>query len=297
MEHLIKRALGGYLNGAARILPNLASRHAFQLFCYPFRTKIRNRHRTFLSGADTFSFSHGNVRLQGYRWGTGGRKVLFLHGWQSHSFRWKNYVNMLSPEKYTVFAFDAPGHGFSGGRFLTVPLYSEIISSFVREHGRMNAIVGHSIGSFSLLHALHHDASLEVDRIILMAPPGEATDFFDFFTATLRLSVRLQKLALDYFEKRVTKPISYYSAVRFARELTVPGLIIHDKDDPETPYRHAVAIHRAWQRSKLITTDGLGHNLKSRDTVATVVEYLGEADDVRTEHDSGQIETTVMRKR
>jgi hypothetical protein len=107
-----------------------------------------------------------------------------------------------------------------------------------------------------------------------MAPPGEASDFLDFCQSVLKLSDKSMILIKDYFIKKLHKPISWFSTSRFARAVTVPGLIIHDEGDVEAPYRYASMINDVWTKSTLLATNGFGHNLKSPDVVKAVREYI-----------------------
>lgn len=266
--------LGSYLNALAWIAPRIAARHAFNLFCHPFRTSLRPHHHDFLNTSEKFNFTHKGISLQGYKWGNGSRKILFLHGWQSHTFRWKNYINTLLKNDVAIYAFDAPGHGYSEGRFLSVPMYSDVIEQFVSEHGAMDTVVAHSIGSFAAMYALNRVPLLPVNRLVLTAPPGQASDFFDQFRSRLRLSSRTVELALGYFQKEFEHPVTYFSTKRFAASLVIPGIIIHDKDDDETPFPYAREIHNVWKRSTLIQTRGLGHNLRSAEVTRIVCEYV-----------------------
>src|SRR5688572_30741672 len=98
--------VGIYLNKLAHILPKAASKQGFKLFCHPFRSPIKAYHKQFFNTADMFSFEHDGTTIQGYRWGNGPRKVLFLHGWQSHTFRWKNYIQSLPHDEYSIYSID-----------------------------------------------------------------------------------------------------------------------------------------------------------------------------------------------
>jgi pimeloyl-ACP methyl ester carboxylesterase len=274
MNNLVFRLTGAYLNTMARIAPTRAASQALNLFCYPVRPRLKQRHKAFLDGAEKFQFSHGSTRLQGYRWGRGKMKLLFIHGWQSNTFRWRPYVQHLLGKDTSIYAFDAPGHGLSEGKFLTVPLYSEVIQRFIDEHGDMDAVVGHSIGSFSVLHALYENPSLPIDRLVLLAPPGEATDFVAHFSNQLKLTPRAVDLAVREFERVFGVPVSYYSTTKFAARIDRPGLIIHDQQDDQTPIHYARAINSLWKSSQLIETSGLGHNLRSPKVAEMVCNYL-----------------------
>jgi pimeloyl-ACP methyl ester carboxylesterase len=54
--------------------------------------------------------------------------------------------------------------------------------------------------------------------------------------------------------------------VRLSAELTgvapklgTRALIVHDRSDREVPFLSAQSLHRAWQGSELMATEGLGH--------------------------------------
>jgi pimeloyl-ACP methyl ester carboxylesterase len=235
---------------------------------------MKSHHRSFLESSENFDFTVEGVRLQVYRWGHGPRKVLFLHGWQSHSFRWKKYIESLSKDEFTVYAFDAPGHGFSDGRFLSVPLYSEAIKEFIARTGVMDTVIAHSMGGFAIVYALYKTPLLPVNRLVLMASPGEASDFIKVYRERLNLTDRTVNYTLDHFEKIFGQSIEYFSVPKFAASLIHPGIIIHDQKDDEAPYEYARQINKAWKNSHLITTNGLGHNLKSHDVMKTVLDFV-----------------------
>jgi pimeloyl-ACP methyl ester carboxylesterase len=274
MKKLIPLVLGRYINTMAYIAPDYAARFGFRLFCYPARPSLKPYHRTFLDSAKHSVIEHRGVSVKVYKWNNGPKKVLFLHGWQSHTYRWKSYIENFSPEEYTVYSIDAPGHGLSSGSFLTVPLYSEVVEKFLKDHGDVEAIISHSIGSFTTLYTLYRLPLLPVKKLVLLAPPGEASEFFDFYKRTLRLNKRASDLVLKHFERVIEEPVEFFSASRFAENLPHPGLIIHDRQDEDTSYEHSVSINKAWKRSRLRITDGLAHNLKSPDIVKEVSDFV-----------------------
>lgn len=276
MEKITTSALGLYINLMSVIAPKIAAWHGFNIFCYPVRPKLKPRHINFLDSAEKFKILLNNTKIQCYKWGNGSKKVLFVHGWKSHTYFWKNYIESLAGEDFTLYSMDAPGHGLSEGNFLHVPYYSQVIGKFVNSVGAIDTVVSHSVGSFAFLHLLFSQPDVPVKNVVLMAPPRKASDFFEYYCELLNLSDRSKKLVSDYFEKAIKKSISFYSTERFASEVTVPGLIIHDLNDDETPYESAVNVHIAWRNSKLITTKGFGHKLKSDEVVKVVKDFIIE---------------------
>jgi alpha-beta hydrolase superfamily lysophospholipase len=154
-NQFILNSIGFFLNILAWATPRVAARHGFALLCHPFRSKLSAKHNFFLDRAQATKISYGNEVIQLYRWGDGKTKILFIHGWQSHSYLWKRYVETLDHSAFTIYAFDAPGHGQSSGNFLTMPTYSQAIEGVLCTIGSVDHIVAHSIGSFALLHRLH----------------------------------------------------------------------------------------------------------------------------------------------
>lgn len=280
MKKVISRLIGLWLNTLAVVAPRKAARIGFELFCRPFRGKLTDKHHAFLKSAHRFDFSHKGETIQAYRWGSGERKVLMLHGWQSHTFRWKNYVEAFDKDQFTIYSLDAPGHGLSTGRFMTVPLYSEVVERFITTIGKVDTVVSHSIGSFTAIYTFHRQASLSPEKLIALAPPGEAQDFFDFYTRELGLSRKAVQLIVGYFEEQINQVPSYFSAPKFAASLTSKGLLIHDEGDDDTSVENSKRIHAAWKQSELVVTKGYGHNLKSAEVIKRVVKFAAERDRV-----------------
>jgi esterase/lipase len=291
MKTVITKVLGFYLNVLAWLAPSKAGQVGFLLFCRPFRASITQKQREFFNTADKSTLIHGDTKIQVYKWGRGDKKVLFLHGWQSHSYRWKQYVEDLSHEDYSIYAFDAPGHGLSEGNFLSVPVYSDLIRNFLLQLGKVDVIIGHSLGGFSLLHTLHTYPLMQVNRAVLMAPPGEAKDFFTFYQTTLALSSRTMRLIYDHFKNTYDVSPDFFSTASFAGSVNIPTLVIHDKHDAEAPHQYSQGIVKVSNKIHLHTTEGLGHNLRSMDVVKLVSSFVTQSE---VDHSSKRHEPSLV---
>jgi pimeloyl-ACP methyl ester carboxylesterase len=274
MKRLFVRTAGFTLNLLALVLPRKAARLGFNLFCFPFRSRLTVKQKAFLATGQQGHLSFDGLSIQTYRWGSGPKKVLLLHGWQSHSYRWKKLIESLDHEAYTIHALDAPGHGLSTGRLLHVPLYSEVISRFMERIGPVDSVIGHSLGGFSALYTFRHRPHLRVNKVVALASPGGAREFFSFYQQSLSLTQRSIGLVEAYFVELLKHSPEYYSAPAFAAALDIPGLIIHDEDDSETSIDNGHRIHRAWKDSRFIRTRGLGHNLRSEQVVNDVISFI-----------------------
>lgn len=275
MNKLIIRSIGLYLNTLALVAPKAAGKKGFELFCWPRRIKMKPHQLEFLNQAEEkFTLHYAGKKVQAYRWGSGDKKVLLLHGWQSHSYWWRYVINRISKEEFTIYSLDAPGHGLSEGDFLNLPHYSGLIEQFIVEQKSLHAILTHSFGGFASVYTLHRLPHLPVSKMVVMAAPGEVEHFFAYYQQMLGLSQQATRVITDHFIDAIGHPPSYFQMKEFAKTLTQSGLIIHDTDDKEAPYKNAMAINAAWKDSKLITTTGLGHNLKSKDLVEEVARFI-----------------------
>lgn len=275
MNKILVRSIGLYINTLAVLAPKLAARKGFELFCWPRRIKMKPHQLEFLNQSDEkFSIDYAGKKVQAYRWGRGEKKILLLHGWQSHSYWWRYVINRLSKEEFTIYSLDAPGHGLSEGEFLNLPHYSGLIEQFITEHKSLHAILTHSFGGFASVYTLHRLPHLLVNKLVVMAAPGEVEFFFNYYQNMLGLSKKTIKLITDYFIKTIGHPPSYFKMVDFSKSLQLQGLIIHDTEDKEAPFQTAVNMNAIWENSKLISTTGLGHNLKSKELVEEVAKFI-----------------------
>lgn len=276
MKKLIMKGIGLYLNSLAHVAPKKAAHFGFELFCRPFRIPINAKQKAFLETASQSEFHHNGIKVQTYQWGRGSKNILLLHGWQSHTYRWKKYVESLSKDEFTIHAFDAPGHGLSEGKFLSVPLYSDVIEGYISRIGSVETVIGHSIGSFSAMYTFYRNRNLPIKKLVSLASPGEAQEFFDFYTKSLALSEKCAGLIAMRFFELFRKTPGDFSAPRFATVLNIPGLIIHDEEDEDTSDVHSKKIHAAWKGSTLISTKGFGHNLRSDEVIKQVISFVDQ---------------------
>jgi pimeloyl-ACP methyl ester carboxylesterase len=274
MKTIIAKFVGLYLNTMALTNPTKAGKKGFEIFCYPIRPAFNTKQREFLESGKDKTLEHNGTAIQTYKWGDGSTKLLFLHGWQSHTYRWKRYIDSFDKDEYTIHALDAPGHGMSGGNQFSVPLYSEVIRKYLEDLGDVHAVICHSIGGFSALYTFYKTREFVSPKLVLLAPPGEANEFFTFYKKTLGLSARAERLIIKRFQETFGYAPDYYSAPYFASAVKANGLIIHDEDDLETSVNHAKRISANWKNSRLQITTGLGHNLKSDVVMNSVIEFV-----------------------
>ena len=274
LQKIALKTVGQCLNLYARLSPKKAGVLGLNLFCLPFSKKLKPYQREFLLDAAYKKLNFNGKQIQIYKWGNGSRKVLLVHGWASHSFRWENYIEELIYKDFSIYAFDAPGHGKSQGKMLTLPMYSEIIHKIVQDIGEIQSIIGHSLGGYAIINWLHHHPQNNDLKTVIMAAPGEVSDFMTMYKQQLGLSVHTSKSIDLEFVQRINKKPSDFSASLLAKDFHYPCLIIHDEEDHDTSVEYSKKLHQVWKDSELHLTQGLGHRLKSNEVIYKVIGFL-----------------------
>lgn len=275
--------VGAALNALARPAPRLAGRAAYALFCYPLRRgKVLPRERAVHERAVTEELTVAGKRVRCYRWGTGERPVLMLHGWQSRASRYAGFVPRLEALGLTALSFDAPGHGESGGRSTTVLEYREVISALQARYGTFHAVIAHSLGATSAFLALRGGARAE--RLVTVAAVKDFDHFPDEFTRLLGLRPELRHDLRERIEHRlfaqVPAPWELFDATRRIAEIGVPMRVIHDADDDMVPVAQAHALKEAYgDQADLVITSGLGHRkvLGEAAVIDSALEFIAPA--------------------
>ncbi|MDN3687656.1 alpha/beta fold hydrolase [Cyclobacterium jeungdonense] len=275
-ETFVYRFLGMYLNALTRFWPRKGGKTVFKLFCTPKPREINREELEFLQTASQSDVDFHGQSIRTYTWGTGPKKVLLVHGWQSLSARWKPLVEMLIGSEFTLFAFDAPGHGLSGGKQFTIPENAELIHRMMNGQGNFEAVVGHSLGSLSLLYASSRHPLPEIKKWVLMAPPISLNDLVSLFRKTLCLNPGTMHRMTEEMKGSTPGGLETFELAQLARNLSSPGLIIHDKEDDRVHYSNAKQLAAVWPQARLLITRGMGHRLRSTKVVLQVSTFIME---------------------
>lgn len=273
MQRIILVLLRFYLKGVNIVSSRLGGKYAFLLFCYPFPIKLKKHQYEFLKSGQLSFFDFEGKRIAQYKWGTGEKVILCLHGWQSSSFRWKKYVEALDKKDYTIICIDAPAHGKSDGSLFNVPMYSRLIQQFL-ERNEINIILSHSLGAFSTMYLLSENPKLSPNKIIALGTPNHADFFIDEFIRVLGLSKAIRKNLVNYFSNYSGMNTTDFDSKLFARNQKSYGLIIHDKCDKEAPFEYAKEMSKFWSQSIFVETVGLGHKLRDDTVVQEVIRFV-----------------------
>lgn len=273
------------LNILALVSKEKAAAKAFDLFCTPFRKAKKKKPPVFDKGeklhftmdGPSASLSTG-FTINGHRWNPHQqKKVLIVHGFESTSYNFDRYVVPLIKKGYQVLAFDAPAHGISGGKRITLPLYVEMLEKINEKYGPIQGFLAHSFGGLALAHFLEKVPGNENMRAVLIAPATETTTAIDSFFHFLHLNSDIRKEFDALIFKKGGVHAEHLSIRRAANNIRANMLWLHDEEDQMTPLSDALKVKEDNHPNiQFVITKGLGHRRIYRENkiVKQVLEFL-----------------------
>ncbi|PHN05331.1 alpha/beta fold hydrolase [Flavilitoribacter nigricans] len=269
------KSIGWSLNTVARISPPMAGELALKLFSRPRSSKSSTHHPEILDTAELIYYPtpDGQDQVSLFHWPGDGPTVFLAHGWESNTSRWQLLIRGLRDTGFRIIGVDAPAHGYSGGAVFNVPLYAGVFQEAFQRFPP-DIFIGHSAGAMAGIYHLAKKDPGAFRSMVVMAVPYELEDLMNTFRKIVGMNELVFTGLKDAFNQHFGFPMSDFSIPKFARELQLPGLIVHDRDDTIAPYAGSLEIHRNWSGSSLFSTSGLGHSLPGDGVVREVMQYL-----------------------
>ena len=255
------------------VAPPLAARAAVALFRRPPGHTAWEGESAILDEGRRASFPVRGAPVSAWTWGA-GPSILLVHGWGSRGGRLGSFVHPLVDAGFSVVAFDAPGHGATGGRLSSLPEFLFSIEAAHQVYGPFAGIIGHSLGGAAATLAVGR--GVRAGRVVLLAPAADPAGYTRRFSEIVGIAPGVR----ERMEARLVREFGLrwaeFDVLAAARRLAVPLLVFHDESDGEVPFRDGAAIASAWQSGSIVTTRGLGHRRIVHDpaVVARAVEFL-----------------------
>jgi pimeloyl-ACP methyl ester carboxylesterase len=246
-----------------RLAPQIAERWAFQRFMRPERRKSPSDDAALFASARQLRVeSEPNAEhLAAWQWGE-GPPVLLVHGWEGRAAQFAEFIPRLLERGFSAVAFDAPAHGQSPGAHASLRTFALAARSVAARVGRLQGLIGHSLGGLAALLALRQ--RLQAESAVVIAPPSPGSHFSGF-SRELGLDDGARARIAKRIETEVGLPFTDVEGPALAADLRTPGLVIHDRNDKEAPWLFGAATAAAWPDALLHTTDALGHRRILRD--------------------------------
>ena len=266
-----------------RVGPPVGSKWAVELWCTPPIVESSLRMPPGVSPGRPVEAHWDGHRVAGEEWGE-GPPVYLVHGWGGQRPHLAVFVTPLVQAGYRVIAFDLPSHNESDpgvlapGRTTAIEC-AHAIAAMIETHGPAHAVVAHSLGANATALAAAQGAP--VGRLVFLAPMGDYPLYLDLFAARHGFGRRIRAGLHRRLEKRIGMPLQETNMTRIGRRANYPPmLVIHDPDDPDSPYAASERLAASWQGARLFTTKGLGRLahyriLRHRPAIRAGVEFIG----------------------
>ena len=257
-------------------LPRQTLQRAGRLFSTPLPGSRRRALLVATRHAVETSLPFAGEHIHTYVWGDPSAQpyVLLAHGWSSHGTRFLPWVDRLRKAGYAVVAFDQPGHGRSSGQRVTLADFSDTLLMVGARFGPAAAVIGHSLGGAAAASAMAN--GLVANRVVLIAPAADPVAATIRFAHVIGLPGWLRRRMVTMFEGVVGVPFAQFQAQHNAPHIGRPALIVHDLHDLDVPWAEGECYARFWPDSRLLSTQGLGHNRIVHDdrVIAAALRFL-----------------------
>lgn len=257
----------------------LVTLFAAKLFTTPIKHKIPKRELEMDSKSRKIlvPISKINTKVVLYQYGESDKKILLVHGWSGRGTQLFKIADELLKNGYSTVSFDAPAHGKSPGKLAIMTDFIETILEIDKNFGPFEAAVGHSLGGMTLLNSVKK--GLAINHLAIIGSGDIVSDILYDFVAKLELKPIIStKLGL-YFEKKYGIEMDSYSGYKSAVDISIPVLVVHDKNDPEVPVSAGINIHKYLKNGELYLTEGLGHRkiLGNHLVIEKVINFIKTA--------------------
>ena len=254
----------------------LAMKFAAKLFTSPIKYKLPKREiemdKNSLQQNVTISSIEKEIVV--YSYGKSDKKILLVHGWSGRGTQLVKIADEMLKLGYTTISFDAPAHGKSPGKTSNMTEFIASILELEKNFGPFEFAIGHSLGGMSILNSIKR--GLKVKKAVIIGSGDIVEDIMDDFVEKLGMNIAISKKMKAGFEKKIGETMDSFSAYVAAREVSIPVLVLHDKDDEDVPVKAAYHINENLKESELVITEGLGHRkiLGDAKVIKKITDFL-----------------------
>ncbi|AWM15092.1 alpha/beta hydrolase [Flavobacterium sediminis] len=283
MKHNKKSANANIPKGillTAKVLQKLSSdltvKFAQKLFATPLKHKIPKREFEMEENTiqKLLKIPEIGKEVMVYEYGKSDKKVLLVHGWSGRGTQLVKIADALIDLGYQTISFDAPAHGKSSGNTTLMTDFIASVMEIEKHYGPFEFAIGHSLGGMTVLNSIKQ--GLQVKKAVIIGSGDSVTDILKDFIGKLKLkAIYVQKMK-EAFENELNGDMESYSGYVAAEAVSVPFLVIHDKDDEDVPYRASENIVKHLKQGSLYLTEGLGHRkiLGDKKVIETLLQFL-----------------------
>lgn len=265
-----------YYNSIGLLLKDRSANELIKLFTTPRSRVIRQKETEILATATTTEISFDNHKVKLYSWGEGDKYVLLCHGWESNAGSLGAFVEPLCQKGYKLIAYDSLAHGESEGKQANMIIFKDIAKAIIQEKGMPEIAIGHSLGA-NVIILLAKEEKLKIPKVILISPFNQIMAVFQGFKGIVKIPNSIYSIMLDKISNRFNYNVREMEFGKVGKDSLLENiLIMHDKDDKITPYKHSSSMSANWGIAQLEEINGSGHYkiLWHSSTIKIALEFI-----------------------
>ncbi len=241
------------------LFPNLVVKFAYDQITNPQIKKLRHHELAVLDTAVKEIFPFKGFDIQTYKWEGGADKVLLIHGWEGQAGNFTDLVLQLVANNFSVYAFDAPSHGFSSKGQSSLFVFIELVAVMIKKMG-ISKLVSHSFGGVATTYSLFSNKDLSISKYVLLTTPDSFLERIEDISAQIGITVNVKNKLINRLSKDTNFDISSLNVSSFVKAVNVEkALIIHDTNDTVIPIYRAKNVWKNWTACDFKEIEGTGH--------------------------------------
>jgi pimeloyl-ACP methyl ester carboxylesterase len=260
----------------SNLFPNQIVNFAYKQLTNPQIKKLRPNELEVLDTAQKEIYKFQNFDIQTYTWQGGDDKVLLIHGWEGQAGNFSDLIKKLVEQNYTVYAFDAPSHGFSSKGSTSLMEFTELVGILIRKFEVFN-LVSHSFGGVATTFALSKHKDLKIDKYVLLTTPDKFSERIQDVADQIGITENVKNKLIKRLEKETSLNVNTLSVSEFVKTIDVAkALIIHDKNDTVIPIYRSKNVYNHWKNCEFVEIEGTGHFriLRTMSVIEKTLEFL-----------------------
>jgi esterase/lipase len=240
-----------YLNILYKLNSQKATKKIVALFSKPRSPKKQERYNATFQDAIHFNYTYKDKTVSCYKWGKGDHGILLIHSWGGNAKNFNKLIMTLVQNGNTVFAFDAPAHGNSKGKYSNILEFKDIAQELIRQNKEIKGIVGHSIGGVAAALVLKDLEREQTSyKLVLISAPSDLTAFFNVFTNSCKLPHQAFFEGVQYIKNKIGLDLVESSLINMERPVNANTItIIHDKKDINVDLLNSKQLIKHWNIS------------------------------------------------
>ncbi len=244
------------------VAPRRVAEIIWGYFTKPITPRFTEAHQEIMAEAKQSNITYKGFRLVAYQWGSGSKRILLSHGWNSKIADFRRMINHFVKEGFEVHGVDMKAHGQSEGVRSALPEFRDVLKAYVLSHGKFDAIVGYSLGGISAGIAIDElDQPHRPDHFFVIATPPYTRYFFEHVVKNdAGCNHQVYEHLSEMVEEHYKESIDYFDLRKKQSSLSKLQLhLIYDEQDKTVPFSKGEEMKSHFPEAHWVHTRGLGH--------------------------------------